>query len=62
LVSGVFLVGYAVFRTFVENFRQPDAFVQGLPAFLTMGMLLSIPMLIGGAWLIYRSQQSARPA
>jgi phosphatidylglycerol---prolipoprotein diacylglyceryl transferase len=62
LVSGIFLVGYAAFRTFVENFRQPDAFVSGLPEFMTMGMLLSLPMLIGGAWLIYRSRQAERPA
>ena len=31
LVSGIFLVGYAVCRTFVENFREPDSFVEGLP-------------------------------
>jgi phosphatidylglycerol---prolipoprotein diacylglyceryl transferase len=62
LVSGIFLIGYAISRTFVENFREPDAFVQGLPSFLTMGMLLSIPMILGGAWLIWRSRREATPA
>jgi phosphatidylglycerol:prolipoprotein diacylglycerol transferase len=62
LVSGIFLIGYAVCRTFVENFRQPDPFVEGLPDWLTMGMLLSIPMVIGGAWLILRANRLAKPA
>lgn len=62
LISGMFLVGYACARTFVENFREPDSFVSGLPDFLTMGMLLSLPMLIGGGWLIYRARQQSLPA
>ena len=28
LIAGIFLVGYALCRTFVENFREPDAFVE----------------------------------
>jgi phosphatidylglycerol---prolipoprotein diacylglyceryl transferase len=55
LTAGIFLIGYAATRTFVENFRKPDSFVEGLPSFLTMGMLLSIPMIIGGAYLIWRT-------
>jgi phosphatidylglycerol:prolipoprotein diacylglycerol transferase len=62
LVSGIFLVGYALCRSFVENFREPDSFVEGLPSFLTMGMLLSIPMIAGGAWLIWRAQRTPTPA
>lgn len=62
LVSGVFLVGYAIFRTFVENFREPDSFVHGLPSWLTMGMMLSIPMLLGGLFLIYRANRTPKPA
>lgn len=48
-VSGVFLMGYAVCRIFIECFREPDAQL-GFIAFnwLTMGQLLSIPMLIIG--------------
>jgi phosphatidylglycerol:prolipoprotein diacylglycerol transferase len=63
LVSGVFLVGYALCRTFVENFREPDNFTQGImPSWFTMGMLLSIPMLVGGAWLIWRIIRPPQPA
>jgi phosphatidylglycerol:prolipoprotein diacylglycerol transferase len=48
-VSGMFLICYACFRIFIEFFRQPDPQL-GFIAFdwLTMGQLLSIPMLIVG--------------
>jgi phosphatidylglycerol:prolipoprotein diacylglycerol transferase len=63
LVSGIFLIGYAICRTFVENFREPDQFVEGLPPWLTMGMLLSVPMIIGGGLLIYfANKREAKPA
>lgn len=54
-VAGLFLVGYAVSRIFVEFFREPDAHL-GPIAFdwLTMGQLLSIPMLLVGLWLLIR--------
>lgn len=52
LIAGLFLLMYGAGRSIAENFREPDAFVQGLPAGLTMGMLLSAPMWIGGAWLV----------
>jgi phosphatidylglycerol:prolipoprotein diacylglycerol transferase len=51
-VAGVFLMGYASFRFCTEFFRSPDAHI-GFVAFewLTMGQLLSIPMLIAGILL-----------
>lgn len=62
LITGVFLVGYAAARTFVEHFREPDAHIGFLPFGLTMGMLLSAPMILAGAWLIFRANRPARPA
>ena len=60
LVTGLFLLGYGLARTFVENFREPDAHIGFLPGgFITMGMLLSAPMFIGGAWLILRSRNKS---
>ena len=48
-VSGMFLVGYGAFRFFVEFFREPDAHLGFLFAdWLTMGQLLSVPMLLAG--------------
>ncbi len=62
LVAGIFLVGYALCRTFVENFREPDNFTQGrMPEWFTMGMLLSIPMILAGAFLIWRATRSGAP-
>jgi phosphatidylglycerol:prolipoprotein diacylglycerol transferase len=65
-VSGLFLVLYAVFRFSVEFFRQPDAHI-GYLAFdwLTMGQLLSLPMLIAGAMMLalaYRNRTAERVA
>jgi len=48
-VSGLFLVGYGCFRFVAEFFRQPDehiGFIGG--QWLTMGMLLSLPMVLAG--------------
>ena len=51
-VSGLFLIGYAVFRLGVEFVRQPDAHIGYLALdWLTMGHLLSLPMLLFGGWL-----------
>ncbi len=52
-VSGLFLLGYGSFRFLVEFVRQPDPQL-GFIAFdwLTMGQLLSLPMILLGALLI----------
>jgi phosphatidylglycerol:prolipoprotein diacylglycerol transferase len=54
VVAGIFFLGYAICRTFVENFREPDRYLPNFPFGLTMGMMLSAPMIIGGIWLIWR--------
>ncbi|MGF1543691.1 MAG: prolipoprotein diacylglyceryl transferase [Parvularculaceae bacterium] len=56
---GLFLAGYALARIFVENFREPDAHLPNFPLGLTMGMLLSTPMVALGAWLIVRGRRQA---
>jgi phosphatidylglycerol:prolipoprotein diacylglycerol transferase len=56
LLTGVFLVGYGVARIIGEFFREPDAFLGFLAFGATMGQVLSIPMLIAGAWLIARAR------
>jgi phosphatidylglycerol:prolipoprotein diacylglycerol transferase len=61
-VAGLFLVGYAAFRTLVEQVREPDAFLPDFPLGLTMGMMLSLPMLLGGAFLIWRGLREPVPA
>jgi len=65
LTAGIFLAGYGCARAFAEFFREPDAPIGNTG--LTMGMLLSIPMWIGAAWLIWNAlkttnaQGGARP-
>jgi phosphatidylglycerol:prolipoprotein diacylglycerol transferase len=55
LLCGVFLSGYACARIVGEFFRQPDTFLGYLWAGATMGQLLSIPVLIGGLFLVVRA-------
>ncbi len=59
---GLFLAGYACSRIFVENFREPDAHMPDFPLGLTMGMMLSVPMLALGLWLIWRTRQKGPAA
>ncbi|MFC5342779.1 prolipoprotein diacylglyceryl transferase [Brevundimonas staleyi] len=54
-VTGLFLVGYGASRALLENVRQPDAGMEHFPLGLTMGMMLSIPMILVGLWLIQRA-------
>jgi len=53
-VSGLFLLTYGIFRSFIELFREPDQQL-GFLAFdwLTMGQLLSMPMIILGVVFMY---------
>jgi phosphatidylglycerol:prolipoprotein diacylglycerol transferase len=56
LLTGAFLAGYAVARITAEFFREPDAFLGFLAFGVTMGQILSIPMLIAGVWLMLRAR------
>jgi phosphatidylglycerol:prolipoprotein diacylglycerol transferase len=61
LIGGIFVLGYAVARIACEFFREPDpqlgflfgASVDGLGGGITMGMVLSLPMALVGAVLIW---------
>ena len=61
-VTGVFLAGYGVARSFCELFREPDAqhaFTKGM---LTPGIVYSIPMIILGVWFIMRARAAQKVA
>lgn len=61
LTAGAFLIGYGVFRAMVELVREPDRHMpEALQGYVTMGMLLCIPMIALGAFLVWRARQ--RPA
>ena len=52
-ITGWLLTLYAVFRIFVEFFREPDIQIGFLPGGITMGQILSIPVLLAGIWLLW---------
>ncbi len=57
LVTGVFVAGYGVARIIGEQFRQPDAGIGFLFGSVTMGMALSLPMVVIGMGLIAWARQ-----
>jgi phosphatidylglycerol:prolipoprotein diacylglycerol transferase len=48
LIIGAFAIGYGIARIFSEFFREPDPQLGFLWGGLTMGMLLSLPMIAAG--------------
>lgn len=59
-IAGAFVAGYAVARIFVEFFREPDAHIGYLAGgWLTMGMILSLPMLVLGIWAMAGAKRRA---
>ena len=58
-LSGIFLVGYALARIAVEFFREPDVQIGYLAGGITMGQLLSLPMLAFGLFLLARARRAA---
>jgi phosphatidylglycerol:prolipoprotein diacylglycerol transferase len=60
LLTGTFCMGYAAARIAGEFFREPDSFMGFVlgTGWLTMGMVLSLPLLLFGLWLILRAQRA----
>ena len=56
-LTGLFMLFYGLFRILLENVRQPDAGLDDFPLGLTMGIILSVPMVLAGAWLIWRASR-----
>jgi phosphatidylglycerol:prolipoprotein diacylglycerol transferase len=57
LVTGAFFAGYGVARFLVEYVREPDAHLGTLFGFMTMGQILSLPLVFLGAWMIHRAMR-----
>ena len=55
-VSGLFLVGYGVFRFTAEYFREPDSFLGLLALNMSMGQWLCVPMVVAGLLLWWRGR------
>jgi phosphatidylglycerol:prolipoprotein diacylglycerol transferase len=61
VIMGLFILGYGVIRISLENVREPDAYMPHFPFGLTMGMMLSAPMVIAGAWMVWRGLREPLP-
>lgn len=63
-LAGAFVAGYGLCRIFVEFFREPDVQLGYLLGnWLTMGMVLSLPMVLAGIWAMSVAREVApRPA
>jgi phosphatidylglycerol:prolipoprotein diacylglycerol transferase len=61
VVMGMFIAGYGIIRILLENVREPDAYMPAFPFGLTMGMMLSAPMVLAGLFLIWRGMREALP-
>ena len=60
---GTFVLGYGIVRFLVEFVRVPDAQLGYLFGFITMGQLLSLPLIVAGAALLvyaYRTHRDQR--
>ena len=57
-ISGLFLICYGLFRFAVEFFRQPDAHLNFVALdWMTMGQLLSLPMVVAGLVLFFMAHR-----
>jgi phosphatidylglycerol:prolipoprotein diacylglycerol transferase len=64
-VSGMFLLGYGIFRSLAEFFREPgEGFIGALTLGITMGQWLSLPMIVVGigmlVWASHEPNQLAK--
>jgi phosphatidylglycerol:prolipoprotein diacylglycerol transferase len=61
VVMGMFATGYGLIRIALENVREPDSYMPHFPFGLTMGMMLSAPMIVFGVVLIARGLSEPLP-
>lgn len=59
-VSGLFLLGYGSFRFIVEHFREPDEHLRGMAEIISMGQLLSLPMIFIGLGIMIWGYRKAK--
>jgi len=57
-IIGVFALGYGVARLFCELFREPDAQLGFLWGGLTMGMLLTLPLMLAGLAFLFVARRA----
>ena len=62
-VTGMFLTGYGLLRLFSELFRSPDPHLMFIAfGWLTMGQMLSVPMVLLGIAFLWHAHKVNQPA
>ncbi len=61
-LTGTFMIGYGCARIIAELFRQPDANLGFIVAGVTMGQILSLPVLAAGLLLVWWAWTRKVPA
>ena len=59
MMLGLFIAGYGLCRIVVEYFREPDAQLGFIVGSVTMGQILSLPMVLIGMIFILRARRNA---
>ena len=54
--AGIFGIGYGLARIVSEFFREPDPQLEALAHGLTMGMVLSVPLILIGGFFVFRAK------
>ncbi len=60
LICGIFILGYGITRSFAEMFRAPDAHIGYIFEILTMGQILSFPMIVAGIVMVILALKSPK--
>ncbi len=61
LITGIFLIGYAIARTIAEFFRETESYFLSPDNWFTMGMLYSLPMVAVGVGFIWFALRKPAP-
>lgn len=61
IISSLFLIIYSLSRMLMELFREPDRQIGFILGHLTMGQLLSAPLLILGIYILHKSISDKKP-
>ncbi len=60
MLTGAFLAGYAVARIIAEMYREPDVGIGFFAGGVTMGQILSVPMLLAGIGFMVWARSRAK--
>jgi phosphatidylglycerol:prolipoprotein diacylglycerol transferase len=59
-VAGLFVLGYGLARFFCEFFKEPDPEIFNISPYFTAGMMLCIPTIVAGAWVMSRAAREGQ--